>query len=51
MLLFQNKMKEQIGQSIVHPRLQLFSIFQAISEFHLEKTMRLLRRSTNRSIC
>ena len=47
---FQNKMKEQINQSIVHRWLRLFRISQAIFEFHLEKMMRFLRRSTNRSI-
>ena len=50
MHLFQNKMKEQINQSIVHRWLRLVPISQAIFEFHLGKMMRLLRRSTNRSI-
>ena len=42
---FQNGMKEQINQSIVHRWLRLFSISQAIFEFHLEKMYRILRRS------
>ena len=37
MRLFQNKMKEQINQSIVHRWLRLFPISQVILEFHLEK--------------
>jgi len=45
MHLFQNKMNEQINQSIVHRWLLLFPTFQAIFEFHLEKMSRLLRRS------
>ena len=45
MHLFQNKMKEQINQSIVHRWLGLFPISQAIFEFYLEKMSRLLRRS------
>ena len=50
MHLFWNKMKEQINQSIVFRWLRLFPISQAIFEFHMEKMMRLLRRSTNRTI-
>ena len=37
-------------QSTVGCQPLLFSIFLAIVGYHLEKTMRLLRRSTNRSI-
>ena len=39
MQLFQNKMKEQINQSIVHHWLRLFPISQAIFESHFEKMM------------
>ena len=37
-------------KSIVRRWSLLFSIFMPIVGYHLEKTMRLLRRSTNRSI-
>jgi len=44
MHLFQNKMNEQIN-CIFHRSLLLFLISQAIFEFHLEKMIRLWRRS------